>query len=103
MGTGPDMTELAEVTIQDNPERLRYEASTESGVVAGFAEYEDVLGVRVFTHTEVDDAFEGHGVGSALARGALDDVRERGMRIRPECPFIRSYMERHPEYDDLRA
>lgn len=97
------MTELAEVTIEDNAERLRYEASTESGVVAGFAEYEDVLGVRVFTHTEVDDAFEGQGVGSALARAALDDVRERGMRIRPLCPFIRSYVERHPEYADLRA
>ena len=97
------MTDLDQVAVQDNPERLRYEASTESGVVAGFAEYEDVLGVRVFTHTEVDEAFEGQGIGSALARGALDDVRERGLRIRPECPFIRKYVERHPEYADLRT
>jgi predicted GNAT family acetyltransferase len=97
------MSQTSEVTVQDSAERLRYEASTESGVVAGFAEYEDVLGVRVFTHTEVDDAFEGQGIGSALARAALDDVRERGMRIRPLCPFIRSYVEKHPEYADLRA
>jgi uncharacterized protein len=97
------MTELAELTVEDNPERLRYEASTESGVVAGFAEYEDVLGVRVFTHTEVDDAFEGQGVGSSLVRAALEDVRERGMRIRPRCPFIRSFVEKNDEYADLVA
>lgn len=95
------MSELAEVTVQDNADRGRYEASTESGVVAGFAEYRDRDGVRVFTHTEVDDAFEGQGIGSSLARAALDDVRERGLRARVKCPFIRSYVERHPEYADL--
>jgi len=97
------MSELAEVTIQDNPERRRYEASTESGVVAGFAEYRDVDGVRVFTHTEVDDAFEGQGIGSNLARGALEDVRERGMRLRVKCPFIRKFVQEHEEYAELQA
>jgi uncharacterized protein len=97
------MSELAEVTVQDNTERNRYEASTEAGIVAGFAEYRDVNGRRVFTHTEVDDAFEGQGVGSALARGALDDVRERGLGIRVKCPFIRSFVERNPEYADLEG
>jgi uncharacterized protein len=97
------MSERTEVTVRDNPEQSRYEASDDSGVVAGFAEYEDLDGVRVFTHTEVDDAFEGQGVGSTLARGALDDVRARGLAMRPKCPFIRKYVERHPEYADLRA
>lgn len=96
------MSEVAEVTVQDNAERRRYEASTESGVVAGFAEYRDRDGVRVFTHTEVDDAYEGQGIGSSLARGALDDVRERGLRARVKCPFIRDFIERHPEYADLQ-
>ncbi len=97
------MSQLSEVTIQDNPGLARYEASTESGVVAGFAEYRDRDGVRVFVHTEVDDAFEGQGIGSALARGALDDVRARGMSIRVRCPFIRAFLEKHPEYADLQA
>jgi predicted GNAT family acetyltransferase len=97
------MSELAEVTVQDNEERNRYEASTESGVVAGFAKYRDEDGVRVFIHTEVDDAFEGQGIGSSLARGALDDVRARGMTLRAKCPFIRKYIENHDEYADLRA
>lgn len=97
------MSERTQVTVRDNPERSRYDASVESGVVAGFAEYEDLDGVRVFTHTEVDDAFEGQGIGSSLARGALDDVRERGLSLRAKCPFIRKFVERHQEYADLRA
>jgi uncharacterized protein len=97
------MSARTEVTVRDNAEQSRYEASDDSGVVAGFAEYDDLDGVRVFTHTEVDDAFEGRGVGSTLARGALDDVRERGLRMRPKCPFIRKFVEKHPEYADLRA
>jgi predicted GNAT family acetyltransferase len=55
----------------------------------------------VFTHTEVDPAFEGHGIGSALAAGALDDARRRGLVVVPSCPFIRAYITRHPEYADL--
>lgn len=97
------MRERAEITVQENPGRSRYDASTDAGVVAGFAEYQDRDGVRVFTHTEVDDAFEGQGVGSSLARGALDDARGRDLKVRPECPFIRGWIEKHPEYDDLRA
>lgn len=97
------MSERAEITVQENAGRSRYDASTDAGVVAGFAEYQDRDGVRVFTHTEVDDAFEGQGVGSSLARGALDDARERDLKVKPECPFIRGWIEKHPEYDDLRA
>jgi predicted GNAT family acetyltransferase len=97
------MSEVAQVTVQDNAEQRRYEASTESGVVAGFAEYRDRDGVRVFTHTEVDDAFEGQGIGSTLVRAALDDVRERGLEARVKCPFIRSWIENHPEYADLQG
>jgi hypothetical protein len=55
----------------------------------------------VFTHTVVLPAFEGRGVGSALARGALDDVRASGRTLVAQCPFIRGYIERQPEYADL--
>jgi predicted GNAT family acetyltransferase len=97
------MSEVAQVTVQDNPDKRRYEAATESGVVAGFAEYRDVDGVRVFTHTEVDDSYEGQGIGSSLARGALDDVRDRGVPIRVKCPFIKKFVDSHEEYADLIA
>lgn len=95
------MSEHANVTVQDNPDKSRYEALIESGVVAGFAEYEKRGGLLVFTHTEVDDAFEGQGVGSALARGALDQARGTGLPVRPLCPFVKEYIDRHPEYQDL--
>ena len=95
------MSEQPQVTIRDNPERHRFEAVDESGVVAGFAAYRRSEDAVVLTHTEVDDAFEGHGVGSRLARGALDALREEGIRVVPSCPFISAYIQDHQEYADL--
>jgi hypothetical protein len=52
-------------------------------------------------HTEVPKQLEGRGVGSQLVRGALDIIRKRGLRVVPRCPFVKSYIERHPDYTDL--
>jgi predicted GNAT family acetyltransferase len=93
---------MSEVQTTDNAEQQRYEARVD-GELAGFAEYR-VRGDRVvFTHTEVDDAYEGQGVGSALARSALDDVRATGRNAVPLCPFIRDWIDKHPDYADLVA
>lgn len=89
-------------TVSNNSDAARYEVNLD-GAPAGFAAYRLRDNRVIFTHTEVDSAFEGHGLGSALARGALDDVRERGLRAVPLCPFIAAYIERHPEYQDLVA
>jgi predicted GNAT family acetyltransferase len=86
--------------VADVPDRSRYELTVD-GELAGIAEYVMREGVRVFTHTEVFDAGRGEGLGSALAQGALDDVRARGMKLVPRCPFIAAYIERHDEYADL--
>jgi uncharacterized protein len=51
----------------------------------------------------VDPHFEGKGVGAALVQGVLDDVRARGLKVRPCCPFVAAYIRRHPEYEDLVA
>jgi uncharacterized protein len=88
------------IEVRDAPERRRYEV-LDDGTLAGFAEYRDQGDIRIFTHTEVFPAFEGRGVGSALARGALDDVRASGRTLVARCPFIRGYIERRPEYADL--
>lgn len=89
-----------DVEVADAPERSRYEATVD-GSPAGFAAYR-LLGERlVLTHTEVDPDREGQGVGAALARGALDDARERGLMVQPMCPFVAGWIERHPDYADL--
>ncbi len=92
---------MSEFTVADHPEEHRYEVRDGHGSVLGFSAYRRRGDVVVFTHTEVDDAAEGQGVGSTLVRGALDDVRASGLRILPLCPFVRAYVDRHPEYADL--
>lgn len=88
--------------VRDNRDESRYEAVRDDQPV-GFAYYRAEQGRLVFTHTEVRPEDEGKGVASALIRGALDDVRRRGLSAVPLCPFVRSFIDRHPEYQDLVA
>jgi hypothetical protein len=90
------------VTVTDNAAAARFEIDVD-GEVAGYAEYRRREGVVTFTHTVVDPAYEGRGVGSALVRGALDAVRAEGARVLAQCPFVRAWIERHPDYADLRS
>ena len=88
-------------TVLDVPDWSRFEIHVD-GRLAGFAQYRlKDAGLIVFTHTEIDDAFEGRGLGSTLVRAALDTARSRGLAVRPDCPFVRAYVARHPEYLDL--
>ena len=89
-----------EPQVLDVSEQSRFEIRVD-GRTAGFAAYSSKPGLLVFTHTEVDDAFEGRGLGSALVRGALDAARDRNTAVRPDCPFVRAYIARHDEYLDL--
>lgn len=88
------------VVITDSPERERFEAHLD-GRLAGFAEYMRGPSLVVYPHTEVEPAHGGRGIGGALARAALDDARERGLRVLATCPFIAAWMRRNPEYADL--
>lgn len=75
---------------------------TSDGQTAGAAYYRlrppDIV---VFTHTEVDEAFEGKGLAGQMVKAALDDVRAQGKKVRALCPYVARYIERHPEYGDL--
>jgi predicted GNAT family acetyltransferase len=59
--------------------------------------------VLVMTHTEVRPDRQGGGVAGILAKAALDDVRARSLRVDPACPYIATYIRRHPDYADLLA
>lgn len=88
--------------VVDVPENNRWEAH-DGEELAGAAVYRLRPGRIVFTHTVVDPAFEGRGVGSALVRTALDDARAKGLSVVPLCPFFRGWIDHHPDYADLVA
>lgn len=98
MATTPDAQD--DLQIADNPDASRYEAVLGERVAA-FSEYVVRPGRIVFTHTIVEPELEGRGIGSRLVRAELDDVRRRGLQVTPLCPFVRAFIRRHPEYEDL--
>jgi len=71
--------------------------------VAGFTTYRRSGGVVDLTHTEVDSAVEGLGVGSLLVRTALDEISDAGESVVASCPFVAAWLERHPDYQHLLA
>ncbi|SCL33954.1 hypothetical protein GA0070624_4865 [Micromonospora rhizosphaerae] len=88
-------------TVTDVPERERFEARDEAGVIAGVVTYQLTGNIIVYTHTEVDAEFEGKGVGSALARAVMDDARAKGRTVVPICPFLSEWLGKHPEYEKI--
>jgi predicted GNAT family acetyltransferase len=86
--------------IRDNPAELRYELVLD-GNLAGTIRYRRLPGALALVHTEVEPELEGRGLGARLVAGALEDIRARGLRRVPICPYVRSYIDRHPEYGDL--
>ncbi len=94
------MTDDATVVVVPNPEAHRFEIHI-GGEHAGHVEYARKGDLVIFTHTEIDPAYGGRGLGSMLARGALDAVRAAGDPMVPLCPFIEGFVEKHPEYEDL--
>ncbi|QLY32358.1 GNAT family N-acetyltransferase [Nocardia huaxiensis] len=94
------MSEQALVaTVVRNDEQHRYEVWYGNSL-AGFSEYRERDNDTVFIHTEVDGAFSGKGLGNKLAQDAIDDVIARGRVIVPRCPFIKGWLDKHPDYDE---
>lgn len=86
--------------VSDNPEQSRYEIHVD-GELAGFAEYKLHGDHVTFTHTEVDDAYEGQGLAGRLTEQALVEAREDGLAVVPTCPYVAKFIARNPEYVDL--
>ncbi|WP_240505101.1 GNAT family N-acetyltransferase [Nocardia mangyaensis] len=84
--------------VANNPAKNRYDVFYD-GELAGFTEYVERGNDTDFVHTEIDDAFAGKGLGGVLAKQAIEDVIARGRTVTAHCPFIRAYLDKHPEYD----
>jgi predicted GNAT family acetyltransferase len=85
--------------VVDNPAHHRFELTIDGHIAR--SEYALKDGVITFLHTEVPEALAGKGIGSKLIKGVLDQVRARGLKVVAQCPFVKSYIEKHAEYADL--
>jgi uncharacterized protein len=93
-----DSQEPAVVT--DNEAESRFEIRV-GGELAGFIEYVIDESLIALVHTEVNQRFQGGGLAGQLTRASLDSARDRGLAVLPTCPYIRSWIRKHPEYKDL--
>jgi len=91
-----------ETLVRDNPDEQRYELLV-NGELVGELVYRLRDSRITLLHTEVSPSVEGQGLGGRLVAGALDDIRARGLRVVPVCPFVRAYLRRHPDAADLVA
>lgn len=89
-------------SVADDPEAQRYVLTLE-GRPIGFVTYRTGAGVIALLHAEVNPSHERQGWGSRLVAGTLQDARRRGLKVRPVCPFVVAYIERHPQFRDLLA
>ena len=92
--------EAPAIEIIDAVDSSRYEARVD-GELAGILEYVEKRGRLALSHTEVLPEFEGRGIASRLAKFGLDQARRKGLGVIVICPFVRSYVERHPEERDI--
>ena len=83
--------------VTDNTDVSRFEIYLDEEFV-GFTEYRRQPGIIAFVHTEIDPAFEGHGLGGQLVSEALDASAEEGLDVLPFCPFVNEYIDEHQQY-----
>jgi predicted GNAT family acetyltransferase len=85
--------------VSDNPAKHRFELEVEGHIAAAY--YEKSGGVITFVHTEVPPELGGKGIGSKLVKGALDQVRADGLKVIAQCPFVKGWIDKHPDYAGL--
>jgi predicted GNAT family acetyltransferase len=84
------------IPVTNDTAAQRYEASVDG--TRAVLQYERRGDSITYLHTEVPERLEGRGIGSALARTALEDARVHQLMVTPICPFVTAYIQRHPEY-----
>ncbi len=96
------MSERPVLAVRDVPEHQRYEATLgDDPAMAALLDYELSADRMVLVRTVVQEGFEGQGVGSRLVEAVIDDARQRGLRVVPECPFVVGWLQKHPEQQDV--
>ncbi|MEP7020016.1 MAG: GNAT family N-acetyltransferase [Pseudonocardiales bacterium] len=89
-----------DATVSENPAGHRYEISVDGNVV-GFTMFTLDGDVAIMPHTRIQPEYKGEGLASTLIGAALDDLRARQVTVVPRCPFVREFIEKHPEYQKI--
>jgi len=89
------------IQVDRNEGEEQFEASVEGDKAV--LTYAEQNGKLYLLHTQVPDAMEGHGIGSALVKSAMEYARQKEVKVVPFCPFARAWLHRHPEYDEMVA
>ncbi len=87
--------------VTHNDAAQRFEMRIEGKLAR--ADYRLQDGVMHIFHTEVPVEFEGRGHAARVVQAAMEHARAHGLKVRPACSYVRAYMARHPQYEDLRA
>lgn len=92
-------TEIKDLPLRNNKEAQQFELNVDGHIA--FIAYEPHRDALALTHTEVPPALEGKGVGSALVQKTLAHIEAMQQKIIPLCPFVLSYIKRHPEWERI--
>lgn len=95
-----DLTQNMKTTITNDNAQGRIDIH-EGTDALGKLEYEIKDDTLQILHTYTFEGFEGQGVGKALVEAALDEAREKGLKVNPVCSFAKAYFERHPQHQDM--
>ena len=95
------MPDRTEATPLHEPDRHRWVVRLEGELA--HLDYSEASGVMTIHHTIVPEPLGGRGIAGSLVRAALDHARAGGLKVRPDCPYAASWMDKHPDYGDLRA
>ena len=96
----PEQNPAGNAPVKDNRSQHRFELDTDGklSIVAYQMVDDETLAL---THTEVDPSLEGKGVGSRLVQGVLEYAGRNNLKIVPICPFVATYLKRHPDWNRI--
>ena len=93
------MADEGAVKVENNESGQQFETTVDGH--RGLLTYSESDGKLYLLHTEVPEAMEGHGIGSALVRASMEYAREKQVKVVPFCPFAREWLHRHPDYQEM--
>ena len=87
-----------DVKVQQDEEKRKFYADIDGHeAVIEYAKMDDVYNL---VHTHVPEELRGQGIAEKLTRGTLDEIRRQGAKFLPSCPYIQSFLKKHPEYQE---